>query len=230
MVQAQVGAVLPPGDPELLREAAEEVQAAQLRRAPQCAVAQVGRAQLAGSGQRMGRADHRVDGLQPHQSLGETSVAAVRQRMHSPEPQIGVTVQQGPCDRRPVPARTGFQAHPAERLRRLGDGPHRRVQMAPRVDPYDGQGARHGRDRVLARRERPPRGGQKPFPGLGQPDAALTLEQTYGQQRLQSRDALGQRLLADAEMFGGAPEMQPLRGLGERTDQDEVKIHAAEHR
>nr|WP_256862232.1 hypothetical protein [Microbispora sp. GKU 823] len=75
-----------------------------------------------------------------------------------------------------------------------------------------------------------PRGGQKPFPGLGQPDAALTLEQTYGQQRLQARDALGQRLLADAEVFGGTPEMQPLRGLGERTDQDEVKIHAAEHR
>ncbi len=94
VVQSQIGAVVPPRDPELVGEAAQEVQAVQLGRAPQDAVAQVGRAQCGGIGQRVGRADQHVDGFQPHQTLGQSRIPSVGQRVYAAESQVRVTAQQ----------------------------------------------------------------------------------------------------------------------------------------
>lgn len=46
------------------------------------------------AGQLVGRADHRVDGLQAHELLGEARVASTGQRVHPPEAEVGVTGQQ----------------------------------------------------------------------------------------------------------------------------------------
>lgn len=132
VVKAQVGALGVVTDAELLGEAVQEVEPIQRPWSPQHTVLKLFGPQHGLGRKRMVLAEDHVHRLKAHQTMRQSG----RQwRMDPPEARVDVTVQQGGRHRGQIAAVAKFQSQFAGPLRHLGKCPHRRVQVAPHVNP-----------------------------------------------------------------------------------------------